>query len=144
MMDEDVVRPDRADHLAIVGRQVLEPAIRRFDEDLRVVPGAVQRALDTEDFVPDGVAVAERREDLVDASAHADCLATFGPGSTQLPPAGGREAPRGIRSITSTAGGRSRVRRASHPGSGSRDVRPRREVTELSSRFSRANMSRYL
>ena len=37
VMDQDVVGRDRADHLAVVGGQVLEPAVGGFDEDLGLV-----------------------------------------------------------------------------------------------------------
>ena len=54
------------DQLAIVARQRLEPVIGGLDEDLRLVAGGAQHALDAEHLVADGVAVAERREHLVD------------------------------------------------------------------------------
>ncbi len=73
MVDEHVVGRDRADHLAVICRQVLQSAIRRLDEDLRFVARRQQGALNAEDFMADRVTVAQCREHLVDATAaHAD------------------------------------------------------------------------
>ena len=58
------------DQLAVVARQRLEPVVGRLDEDVRLVARAAQDALDAEHLVADGVAVAERREHLVDAADH--------------------------------------------------------------------------
>ncbi len=124
--------------LAVVDGQMLEPRIGGLDEDLRLVAGGAQHALDAEHLVADGVAVAERREDLVDARreaarAHADCERS----SAESRP--GMTAPDGILARTSAAAGRSRRRRANQPGSGSIV----RAWPPASSRVSRSNMSRY-
>ena len=58
---------DLVDHVAVVDRQILEPRVGGLDDDLGLEAGGAQRALDAEHLVADGVAVAERREDLVDA-----------------------------------------------------------------------------
>ena len=71
MMEQQVVGMAEIDQLAIVARQRLEPVVRGLDEDLRLVAGAPQHALDAEHFVADRVAVAERREDLVDRASRA-------------------------------------------------------------------------
>src|SRR3954470_5607176 len=142
MMDEDVFRTDRADHVAVIGREVLEPGIRRFDEDLGRTAGGAQRPLDPHDLVADGISVPERGEDLVDAAAaHADLEypprdgASAGASTATAGPAGGRAR-------LSCAGGRFRRRRANQPGSGSilRGLRP--DPTELErSSARRANIS---
>ena len=67
MMEQQVVRVADVDELAVVARQRLEPAVGGLDEDLRLVAGRAQHALDAEHLVADRVAVAERREHLVDA-----------------------------------------------------------------------------
>ena len=54
------------DELAVVAGLRLEPVIRGFDENFRLVTGGAQHALDAEHFVADGVAVAERGQDLMD------------------------------------------------------------------------------
>src|SRR5690606_10259981 len=66
-MDEDVVFADVADRIAIVDRLVLESSIRGFDDDFGLVTGGAQDTADAEHFMADGVAVAERREHLMDA-----------------------------------------------------------------------------
>src|SRR5678815_5973492 len=74
-MDQHVFRPDRAHHLAVVGGEVLEPAIGGLDEDLGLEAGVPEHAIDPEHLVANRVPVAERREHLVHASlAHADRL----------------------------------------------------------------------
>ena len=50
--------------------QVLEPRVGGLDENLRLVAGAPQRALNAEHFVPDRIAIAQRGEHLVDGDAH--------------------------------------------------------------------------
>ena len=57
--------------VAIVQRQVFEPRIRGLDEDLRLVSGTAQHALDAQHFVTDGVAVAKGREHLMNRDSHA-------------------------------------------------------------------------
>ena len=56
----------RAEQIAIVERQILEPRVGGLDEDLRLVAGRAQHALDAEHLVADRVAVAERRQHLMD------------------------------------------------------------------------------
>ncbi len=109
MVDQDVVCRDRADHVAIVDGEMLEPRIRGFDENLRHISGGAQRPLNAENFMADRIAIAERREDLVDVrpasgGTHEACPTT---------------APAGIAASTLAAAGRSFFRRAIHPGSGS-------------------------
>ena len=55
--------------VAIVQRQVLEPRIGGLDEDLRLVSGRAQHALDAQHLVTDGIAVAKGREHLMDGEA---------------------------------------------------------------------------
>ena len=125
-MNEHVGGIDRPDHVPVVDCEVLEPRIGGLDEDVGLVPGAAQHALDAQHFVADGVAVAKRGEHLVDART----------GAHERLPAG-TAAPDGMPANTSLAGGMSRRRRANHPGSGSM------AVAGGPSRFSRSNMSRY-
>ena len=66
MVQQQVVRMADVDELAVVARHRFEPAIGRLDEDLRLVSGRTQHALDAEHLVADRVAVPERREDLMD------------------------------------------------------------------------------
>ena len=71
-----------------------------------VVARGAEDALDAEHLVTDGVAVAERREHLVNGR-----------------PLHGMTAPAGTRAATSAAGGSVRRRRAKNPGSGSMPAR---------------------
>ena len=66
VMDEKIVGSDRVFQLAIVARQRLELRVRGLDEDVGRMAGRQQRALDAQHLVADRVAVAQRREDLVD------------------------------------------------------------------------------
>ena len=66
----------RIGQVAIVPRQVLEPRIRGLDEDLRLVAGIAQHALDAQHFVTDGVAVAKGREHLMDGGTRPACAAS--------------------------------------------------------------------
>ena len=115
-----------ADHLAVVDGQVLEPRIGGLDEDLRLVAGAAEHALDAEHLVADGVAVAERREHLVDArrarhaGAHADATGRATPawrprrtGAARAPPRPAAASRR--RRRTSRAAARWRAGRAALP-----------------------------
>ena len=119
MVQQQVVAMAEVDQLAVVARQRLEPVVGGLDENLRLVAGRAQHALDAEHLVADRVAVAQRGEHLVDPD-HA-CL-----------PAG----PFGSFARTSCAAGRSWRRRSNQPGSGS----PSGPGVSL---FSRSNMSRY-
>ena len=84
--------------IAVVDGQVLEPRIGGLDEDLRLVSGGAQHALDAQHLVTDGVAVAEGREHLMHRGP--PCLsiapsAAIGLAVTRAPrsarhPAGGR------------------------------------------------------
>ena len=107
------------DELAVVARQRLEPVVGGLDEDLRLVAGGAQHALDAEHLVADRVAVAERRQHLVD------------PDHPRLP-----AGPFGSFARTSWAAGRSWRRRSNQPGSGS-------APGAGASFVSRSNMSRY-
>ena len=66
VVEQQVVGMTRVDQFAIVARQRLEDAIRRFDEDLRHVAGLAQDALDPQHFVTDGVAIGQGRQNLMD------------------------------------------------------------------------------
>ena len=70
MVDQDVVGMAGVGQIAIVLRQMLEPRIGGLDEDLRLVAGAAQHALDAQHFVADRIAVAEGREHLMDGDSH--------------------------------------------------------------------------
>ena len=121
-MNEEVVWTDevRVHHLLVVDRQIFQPRIGRLHDDLGFVAGGAQRAADAKHFVADGVAVAERGEDLMDARFH-----------------GYRNTgPFGAAFTASAAGGRLAARRANQPGSGSMAV-------FAGSFFSRSNISRY-
>src|SRR3989442_6054975 len=102
MMDQQIVRAAEVDQLAVIARQRFEAVIGRLDENLGLIAGAAQDALNAEHLVADRIAVAERREHLVDAD-HARLLAS--------------EGPVGSAASTSSAGGSSRRRRANQPGS---------------------------
>ena len=71
MVNQDVVGMAGIGQVAIVLGQVLEPRVRRLDEDLRLVSGIAQHALDAQHFVTDGVAVAKGREHLMNRDGHA-------------------------------------------------------------------------
>ena len=70
MVDQQVVGMAGVRQIAIVGGQMLEPAIRRLHENLRGVAGGPEHALDPQHLVADRVAVAERREHLVHLRRH--------------------------------------------------------------------------
>ena len=57
------------DQLPIVARQRLESAIGSLDEDVRLVAGGAQHALDAEHLVADRIAVPERRQHLMNRRA---------------------------------------------------------------------------
>ena len=66
VVDEDGLGRRLVDQVAIVAGQVLEPRVGGLDEDVRAVAGGAQHLLDAEHLVADGVAVAERRQHLMD------------------------------------------------------------------------------
>ena len=121
MVEEQVVGMAGVHQLAVVAGHRLEPVIGGFDENLRFVAGRAEHALDAEHFMADGVAVAERRQHLVDPASRSHLPA--GPlrqlGQHVLP----RPADPGAADRTSRAADRS-------PAAGV-------------SFFSRSNMSRY-
>src|SRR5262245_26407206 len=82
-----------------------------FDEDVRLVAGAAQHALDAEHLVADRVAVAERRQHLMDL--HQARLRASWRGAPLTPRAG----PLGRLASTSRAGGTFSRRRSARPGS---------------------------
>ena len=49
--------------------EILEPLVRGLDEDVRLVAGAAQHALDAEHLVADRIAVSERGQHLMDGAA---------------------------------------------------------------------------
>ena len=117
-MNQQIVRADLVDHLAIIDGQIFKARIGGFHDDLGLVARGAQDTIDPEYLVSDGIAVPERREDLVDARHYF----TTGPAGTRL--------------TISFAGGSVRRRRANHPGSGSAGVL-------AGSFFRRSNVSRY-
>ena len=119
VMQQQVVRMAEVDQLAVVAGLRLEPVIGRLDEDLRLVSGGAQHALDAQHFVADRVAVPQRGEHLVD------------PDHPRLP-----TGPFGSFARTSWAAGRSWRRRSNQPGSGS-------AAGGAPSFFRRSNISRY-
>ena len=125
VVDEQVVLADLVHHVAVVHRQVLEPRIGGFDDDLGLEAGGAQGAADAEDLVADRVAVAQRRENLVDARP------------VRAAPVMPAPARAGTASTTRRAGGtRPRAAARTSPGSGS-------IAGAAGSRLSRSNMSRY-
>ena len=107
-------------HTAILmGTAEVLAGVGGFNEDLRVVPGGFQHTLDSEDLVPDRVAISQRGEHLVNPDH--GCL---------------RDGPVGSFATTSRAGGRSCRRRSNQPGSGS-------SVRAGDAFVSRSNISRY-
>ena len=66
-MNQQVVRADVGDRVAIIDRQIFEPRIGGLDDDLGLVAGGAERLGDAEDLVADGVAIAQRRKNLMDA-----------------------------------------------------------------------------
>ena len=65
MMDQNVGGVAGLKQIAIVLRQVLEAVVGRLDEDLGLKPCSSEHALNTQHFVADGVAIAERGKDLM-------------------------------------------------------------------------------
>src|SRR5262245_66176607 len=65
MVNEQIVLADLVNDLAIVDGQILEARICGLDDDLRLESGASQRTVDAEDLVADGVAIAQRGQDLM-------------------------------------------------------------------------------
>ena len=51
-MDQDVVGVARVQQIAIVVGQILETRVGRLDEDLRLVAGVAQHALNAQHLVP--------------------------------------------------------------------------------------------
>src|SRR5215831_15085057 len=122
MVDEQVVRREFPDHVSIVNRQRLESRVRGFDDDLGVETCSPERPLDAQDFVSDGVSVAQRGQNLMDPRAtRCRCHLSAGPD--------------GALATTSLAGGHCARRLAKKPGSGS--------IAGAGSRERRSNMSRY-
>ena len=81
----------RIPQIGIVKRQVLDTRLRRLDEDLRIVAGASQHALDSQHLVTDRIPVAESGEDLVYRDRHsrsgltrAASAATTGPAPSSM------------------------------------------------------------
>src|SRR5918996_770422 len=64
-MNQDVVGMARVLQLWILRRSIPEPSIGGFDENLRLVSSRSQDALDAEHLIADRVAVAQRRQHLV-------------------------------------------------------------------------------
>src|SRR5262245_3019711 len=73
MVNQDIVRMARFGQVAIVLRQILEPLVGGLDEDFGVVACGAKHALDAEDFVTDGVAIPEGRQDLMNRDRHGYC-----------------------------------------------------------------------
>ena len=76
VVDQDIRWPAGADHLPVVGGQRLRAGGRPFRRRSLTRNLRPQNALDAQHFVADRVAVAERRQHLVNAGGgHARCLA---------------------------------------------------------------------
>src|SRR5688572_11086560 len=101
-MDQDVRGVAFLNQVTVVARLIFETRIGGLDEDVRLESSAAQHALNAEYFMPDGVAVPERREHLVDF-LHLQ----FNTG------------PKGSSASTSLAGRSTARHFANHPGSGS-------------------------
>ena len=101
-MKQDVRGVALVYEIPVVARLLFEPRIRSLDEDVGLEAGPAKNALDTEDFVADGVAIAERRKYLMDF-----LRLQFNTG------------PDGSSVNTSAAGRNDRRRLSSQPGSGS-------------------------
>src|SRR5688500_6693918 len=69
-MDQDVVRVARILQFRIMPGQVLDPRFRGLNKNLRLVTGLAQHALDTKHLVTDGIAIAKRRQHLMDGGRH--------------------------------------------------------------------------
>ena len=65
MVDEKGLRVRVIEQISIVVRQIFNLRVHGLDIDPGVVPGTSQYVLDAEHLVTDGVAIAQRREDLV-------------------------------------------------------------------------------
>ena len=79
--------------LAVIDREIFEARVGGLDEDLRLVAGGAQHALDAEHLVADGVAVAERGEDLMNRRRHGlGCAAGAADGRRDADVAGWRLA----------------------------------------------------
>ena len=102
MMDQDVRRVALLDQVAVVAGLIFEAGIGGLNENVGLESRAAKHALDAEDFVADGVAVAEGGEHLMDF-----LFAQFSTG------------PNGSSARTSLAGRRVLRRFANQPGSGS-------------------------
>ena len=69
MMDQDVVGMAGVGQVAVVHGQVFETRVGGLNENLRLVAGVAQHALDAQHLVTDRIAVAERRQHLMDGGA---------------------------------------------------------------------------
>ena len=119
MMNQDVRRVAFLDQVVVVARAIFEPRVGGLHEDVGLEAGAAERPLDAEHFVADGIAIAERCENLVNFR-----LDQFNTG------------PDGSAARTSAAGRNVFRRRANQPGCEScRATAP--------SCCSRASISRY-
>src|SRR5919198_5575555 len=128
MVEQEVVGAVEFEELAVIARERFEPVVCRLDENLRRVPYTAQDALDAESFVADCVAVAERRQNLVDLD-HARLRASLRRSLVT--------GPTGSFASVSFAAGTFRRRRSSQPGS--------RSIVRLVCSFrSRSSMSKYL
>src|SRR5689334_25134854 len=118
-MDEEIVLSHLVHHVAVVDGEIFESRIGGLDDDLGVEAGAPQGALNAYHRVADGVAIAQRGEDLVH------------------PRRAAHESPGPVRTAETTfLPGRSVFCRLAHqPGIASN--------AGTGSRFSRSSMSRY-
>ena len=60
----------RGREVQVIEGLILEPVVGGLHENLGLISRGSQHALNPEHFVADGVAVAERRQDLVDRNRH--------------------------------------------------------------------------
>ena len=124
MMNEEIVGVDLVHHVAVVDGEILEARVGGLDDDLGSKPGTAKHALNAEHLVADGVTVAERGEDLMDAGRRESRAAV-----TEH-----RTAPRGRHDLLGRTFG---------SGAGGRTSRAAAPCGGAGSRFSRSNISRY-
>jgi hypothetical protein len=67
VMNEQIVVADHLYRITIVDGEMRQPRVRGFDDDVGLEPGLAEDPLNSEHFVTDGVAVSERRQDLMNA-----------------------------------------------------------------------------
>ena len=66
-MNQNVVRVAVRDQITVIFGQRLKARVGRLNVDIRGIAGPSEYSLNTECLMTDGVAITERRHDLVDA-----------------------------------------------------------------------------